>query len=292
MSTTFLQQLIRTLYAEPLVSAAYLGGDLAGAAPDLIERVELHLAAAPAFARGLATWLSPLGEAAFSGPEETAFSGPDTQGWRVVTLDGVEWCFFFYPEERLVPSAGMTPLFDRRSTLPTAPPAPALDLGLMAGRFWSDLYRAARALCQGQTLTAHGHLEEGRRALVDLYRLAIAPGAPGRGWAGADLLAGVNQGLVPMREWLVAPLDLRAQVRSAHRLGAAYESLMLPLCQRLGVPYPMAMRNLAFKRLEQARSGAKPESEGTGEAATAPVPPQEAPAPIGRMRVAKGRIKR
>jgi hypothetical protein len=295
MSTEFLQGLIRRLYGEDAVQAAYLGGDLVSGAA--VERIDLFLAAAPAFRTGLAAWLAPLGEQPYSGSE------PD--GWRVVTPDGVEWRFHF-----AVPAdtAGLQPLFDRRKAVGTTageavgttaeesvePPAggaaepPAeegVDLTAMAGRFWADLYRAARALAKGAVFTAHGDLERCRRALVDLYRLALAPRQAGRGWEELDGIAGVE----PLKEWLVAPLEVRAQWRSAHRLAAAYESLMLPLCQRLGLAYPMAMRNLAFQRLDQARPDRGAEGAAPAEAA----PPAPAPAaPAGKMRIARGQIRR
>lgn len=257
MSTEFLQGLIRRLHTVPEVSAAYLGGDLAQPGPEGVERIEFFLVASPAFRQGMPAWLAPLGETAFSGPE-------GEEGWRLVTPEGVEWLIRF-----ALPAStdGLQALFDRRVPAEgEASPAETLDLALMAGRFWADLHRAARALGQGQPLTAHGRLEGCRRALVDLYRLALAPREQGQGWEGADRVAALH----PVREWLVAPLDSRAQWRSAHRLASAYESLMLPLCQRLGVPYPMAMRNLAFERLDKARPDPSVES----------APPRTEPLPL------------
>jgi hypothetical protein len=280
MSTAFLQGLVRRLYAEESISAAYLGSDLAQPSPEAIEQIDLYLAAAPGFREAMAAWLAPVGE--------VAYSGPDGEGWRVVTPDGVEWRFHFALPP---PSAGLQPLFDRRAPAEAgAGPSPAIDLAQMAGRFWADLYRAARALGKEQPFTAHGHLEECRRALLNLYRLALAPGEEGQGWEGLESLPGVAPALEQVREWLVAPLDLRVQWRAAHRLAAAYESLMLPLCQRLGVAYPMKMRNLAFGRLDQARPGRGPEGEAPRPAEPASEP--SAPAPAGRLRVAKGRIRR
>lgn len=273
----FLQNLIRLLYATPAVSAAWIGGDLARPGAALIERIDLYLVAAPGFSEGIRPWLAAAGP--------VAYSGPDEEGWRVVTPDGVEWLIHLRPPDR---TGGLQPLFDRREAAepPGEAGVPGIDLTAMAGRFWSDLLRAARALGAGEPFTAHGHLEECRRALVALYRLALAPGERGHGWQGADAVAGLE----PVREWLVAPLDLRAQWRSAHHLAAAYESLMLPLCQRLGLDYPMAMRNLAFQRLDQARPDrAREVAPPAGRAAEGSAP---AGPPQGRLRVAKGRIRR
>ncbi|MFZ5814518.1 MAG: hypothetical protein ACOY93_04370 [Bacillota bacterium] len=279
MSAAFLQQLLRLLHADPAVRAAYLGGDMARPAPEQIERVDLHLAAEPPFREALGERLAAAGE--------TAYSGAEGDGWRAVTPDGVEWRFYLYAPAEPFP-AGLQPLFDRREgSAGGAGPAPggsALDLTGMAGRFWADLYRAARELGQGRCLAAHGYLEACRQALVDLYRLAAAPAELGRGWEGADQIAA----LAPVREWLVAPLELRAQWRCAHRLAAGYESLMLPLCQRLGLSYPMAMRNLAFGRLDQVR----PDRAEAGGRPEPPPPEPVRPEPSGRMRLAKGRIPR
>lgn len=278
MSAEFLQGLIRRLYSEPRITAAYLGGDLANAATGLDE-IDLYLLADPSFRAALATWLEPLGHLAYSGAEPN--------GWRTVTPDGVEWRFRF----RLPAStAGLERLFDRRgqAQVPAVEAEPAIDLPAMAGRFWSDLHRAARAIGKGHPLTAHGRLEECRRAMLNLYRLALAPRTAGEGWEGAEALPGVVTALAPVQEWLVAPLDLRQQWRSAHRLASTYESLMLPLCDRLGVPYPMAMRKLAFDRLEQSR----PDRGAEAAPPQPPEPPTPAPAPSGRMRVAKGSIRR
>ncbi|MFZ5824040.1 MAG: hypothetical protein ACOY94_06915 [Bacillota bacterium] len=284
MSTSgseFLQNLIRLLYATPEVSAAWVDGDLTRPGATAIERIDLYLAVAPGFPARIGPWLAAAGT--------VAYSGPDDEGWRLVTLDGVEWLIHLRPPAR---TDRLQPVFDRREAAesPTAESSetPGIDLTAMAGRFWSDLLRAARALGQGEVYTTHGHLELCRRALIDLYRLALAPGERGRGWEGAGAIAALE----PVREWLVAPLDLRAQWRSAHRLAAAYESLMLPLCQRLGLAYPMAIRNLAFGRLDQvrpdrAREVAPPKERAEG----APVPAPAGP-PQGRLRVAKGRIRR
>lgn len=283
MSTEFLQGLIRQLYSEPQVRAAYLGGDLARPAPESIDLIDLFLAAEPPFQSGLATWLAPLGEVAHSGPEP--------YGWRLVTLDGVEWRFHFSPPAS---TGGLQLLFDRwEEGGGVAAPARAIDLSQMAGRFWADLHRAAGALGKGQPFTAHGCLEECRRALLDLYRLALAPEDGGEGWEGIERLAGVAPALAQVREWLVAPLELRAQWRDAHRLAAAYESLMLPLCQRLGVSYPMAMRNLAFRRLDQVRPDrSKERPADTASARPAEAAPEPAAPASGRLRVTRGRILR
>lgn len=310
MSTAFMQQLIRTLYADDRVLAAYLGGDLTGPSPDQLERIDLHLSVEPGFRDGLADWLAPLGE--------TAYSGPDKDGWRVITMDGVEWVLHLASPHGAPPSGDLQPLFDREPDPPDDrhhdKAESGLDLVAVAGAFWSDLYRAAGALGRRHSLTAHGWLEECRRGLIDLYRLALSPGHSGRGWEGADAVPGLLDALGPGKEWLVAPLDSVAQWRSAHRLAVAYESLMLPLCQRLSLPYPMAMRNLAFRRLELARPDqrrsdavqpepSRPDQGDHDSGQLNQVSPNQAPSPgadrqslaphrPGRMRLTRGRIQR
>lgn len=65
--------------------------------------------------------------------------------------------------------------------------------------------------------------------------------------------------LAGMQTWLVVPLQTKELWRSAHKLAAAYESLMLPLMERLNLPYPWTMRNLAFAHLDAVRpDGRKP----------------------------------
>lgn len=122
-----------------------------------------------------------------------------------------------------------------------------------AARFWTDLHLAVEAIGLAQPLTAHGRLERCRAALIDLYRLALSPGAPGAGYEGAEALPGAGKVLEGLLEWLVAPLDPKAQWRCAHRLATTFEKLMLPLAERLQLDYPWPSRNLAFKRLDETR---------------------------------------
>jgi hypothetical protein len=123
-----------------------------------------------------------------------------------------------------------------------------------AAQFWTDLHQAVDAIGHEHPLTAHGRLERCRIALIDLYRLALSPGAPGGTYEGADSLPGGNKALDSLLDWLVAPLDLKAQWRCAHRLATTFEKLMLPLAERLGLAYPWTIRNLAFQRLDETRS--------------------------------------
>lgn len=138
-----------------------------------------------------------------------------------------------------------------------------------AAQFWTDLHQATEAIGQAQPLTAHGRLERCRAALIDLYRLALSPGAPGAGYEGAESLPGASKVFEGMLEWLVAPLDSKAQWRCAHRLATTFEKLMLPLAERLQLAYPWPIRNLTFKRLDETR----PDRPATA-AAEAPAVPR------------------
>ncbi len=252
----YLKGILRALGEESAVRALYYQAD----GGDLSERVDLYLVAPPSYLDSLAELLALLGDHAFSGNVADGV-------WRLVLPDGLEIQFHLVDA---LPAPGLTRVFDRTGGGVALKPSPELDLMLMAGRFWSDLHRAAGALGRGQALSAHAELERCRQGLVELYRLA-----------------GVLERVQP---WLVAPLEVEQQWRNGHRLATTYESLMLPLCQRLGVEYPMAMRNLAFRRLEAVRPDRGPE-------AVVPPMPEEARAPVepqrrSGMRVARGRIRR
>lgn len=127
-----------------------------------------------------------------------------------------------------------------------------LEITTAVNGFWSALYRAAGAIRRQQPLDAHGELERCREALINLYRLALAPDHGQVGWEGADTLPGA-QALKSLHEWLVCPLQTRLQWHCACKLAATYESMVLPLMERMEEPYPWTMRNRAFEQLEQAR---------------------------------------
>jgi hypothetical protein len=149
--------------------------------------------------------------------------------------------------------------------------------------FWSALHRAAVAIGGQHPLEAHGELERCREALINLYRLALAPGNGQVGWEGADALPGA-QALKSLHEWLVCPLQTRLQWHCACKLAAAYESMVLPLMERMGEPYPWAMRNRTFERLEQVRP-----DRGAQAIPALPIAKEEPPEPTGPVRI---RIKR
>lgn len=272
-SADYLQQLIRLIGATDAVKAAWVGPDTT--APEPAERIAITLVVQADAFTALAQQFAGLGD--------VAFSGPAADGWRIVTADGLEFAITVASEPGHLSVSGLTPLFNHAGEAETA--GPPLDLVEMAGRFWSDLHRAAIALERGWLLSAHGELERCRQGLLDLYRLALAPGEPGRGWSGAEAVPGLADRLAAHADWLVAPLERRGLQRSAHRLASTYESLMLPLCSQLGLTYPMAMRNLAFRRLNAIRPDPAPGE--VVERPTAPAP-QEGPR---RLKV-KGKIRR
>jgi hypothetical protein len=227
--SAYLQGLIRYVAATPAVTAA------AVVTHEPHAELDLYLTAPDGLPTPLPEWLAPLGETAFLGADE------------IITGDGLTirvWVNHPAP-------AGAQVLFGAPAFGAVAAAMP--DLAAAAARFWRGLYHACGALGQEQPLTAHGRLEACRTQLLDLYRLALAPGRSGNGWAAMEALPGAAKVLEGLTEWLVAPLELRAQWRCAFRLAEAYEQLMLPLAERLHLAYPWAMRNLAFRRLDEIR---------------------------------------
>lgn len=277
----FLEALIRQTAGEPAIMAAFVGGPLAEDQPDPYAELDLYLVAPDGFRAALPGWARRLGELAH------VDLTPD--GCRLVTADGLPVNMICAPRLESVRADRLKPIFNRSGEVPAPPElrSPG-DLTQEAARFWDDLYRAGAALGRGQVFTAHGRLERCRERLANLYRLALTPGRPEAGWEGLDSLPGASA-LDGLKAWLVAPLDLRAQHRCATRLAAAFESLMLPLTQKLNLSYPWAMRKLAFQRLEAVHPDRAPDVA---------VPPQPEPAPepvpaqgAARLRV-KGRIRR
>jgi hypothetical protein len=249
----YLQRLIRHLAGQPVVTALYAGGALAGGGGDPFAELELYAVAPGGLGLSLTEFVASAGE--------TAYAGECGETCRAVTPDGLAITLSVVPSGAGIEATGLQTLLDRTPDGP-APVGPAVsrplpDLAAAAAAFWHDLWVATAAVGQGQPLTAHGRLEACRTSLVDLYRLALAPGRPGAGYEGAEALPGAVA-LDQLREWLVTPLDLREQWRCATRLASAYESLMLPLVERLGLTYPWAMRNLAFARLDQVRPDRSP----------------------------------
>ncbi len=276
----YLERLVRRMAGEAEVRAAYAGGPLAGGRADPYAELDLLLVASAAFRERLLGWMEPVGE--------TAFLGAIPGGCRAITTDGLVINLKVAERREEADPGGMNVLFEREgatrageaagpggaaagpeAVAPTAADPGALDRE--AASFWADLYRAAGAIGRGRVLSAHGLLEPCRARLLDLYRLALAPDRPGRGFADAEDVPGADRALERVLPWLVCPLEARAQWRCAHRLATTYESLMLPLCERLGLSYPYPMRNLAFQRLdaiktrwEAARAPIEQEAEQEG----------------------------
>jgi hypothetical protein len=270
----YLQRLIRHLAGTPAVTAAFAGGGLAAGGGDPFAELELYAVAPGGLGQDLPAFLAPVGETAY-------LSARGPSACRIVTNDGLAITLTAAPTAAaLTGLTGTQALFDRTGSGGATPAGPATaplpDLAAAAATFWHDLWSAAAAIGQGRPLTAHGRLESCRTALVDLYRLALAPGRPGAGYEAAEALPGAAA-LEKLFEWLVSPLDLREQWRCATRLAAAYESLVLPLLERLGLTYPWAMRNLAFARLDQVRpdrpaAGSTAANSANGSPDTEPVP--------------------
>jgi len=250
----YLQKLIRHALSTPGVTGVYVGGALAAGGQDPFADLDLYLTIPDGL--DLLPWLEALGE--------TAYAGPTAVGARAVTPDGLTVNVLL----NQAPSPGAQTVMERE-----APPAAPTVPGLEPGAFWNGIYQAAAALGRQQPFAAHGRLEECRVALLALYRMALAPGSPGPGWEGLPE-SGALDGL---KDWLVVPLDLRAQWRCAHRLATTYESLVLPLTERLDLRYPWAMRKLAFERLDQIRPD-RPTAEVAIPKAEEPAPPRTGPA--------------
>lgn len=239
---SYVQDLMRLIAALPEVSAAY--------ARQTGTELELYVVAPGGLEQEMEPFLATLGE--------TAYLEVSAPLWRIVTAEGVG----ITVHVGAAAPAGLQPLFERTVGKAEAVPgskvgtAPETDLSRTAARFWHDLWHAA-AVLRDEPFTAHGRLERCREALVALYRLALAPGAPtvpwNSAWEGAEALPGAARVLDNLKDWLVSPLEYRAQWRCATRLAQTYESLMLPLAERLRFDYPWAMRNLAFQRLDALR---------------------------------------
>lgn len=152
---------------------------------------------------------------------------------------------------------------------PASAPAPLpVAPEQQAARFWFSLIRLEPHLQAGRPFSAHGCLESARISLLDLYRTALASGSPGAGWAGLEQLPGAGA-LAPLGEWLVCPLEMQAQWRCGVRLAQTYERLTLGMFERLELPYPWRLRNLAFAGLDRAR----PSARGAGVPDQVPVEP-------------------
>jgi hypothetical protein len=236
--------LLRTLIAEaqqdPAVAGLWVGGSALSAPDEPFLTLELiYAASALPLVEGEGIALSRLVDGAL----------------QVVTADGLDFTI-----RLLAPGEVPAPAFRQVKRPPAGPsgevgaPAPDLAAYLAAlnGAFWGDLYRATAAIGQGEAFTAHGYLERCRGALLALYRLAA--GDLGAGWFRAEgaLDAKLQQELA---EWLVVGLNQEAQWRNAYRLAQRFESLMLPLAERVGLTYPWSMRTLAFDRIGKAKPG-------------------------------------
>jgi hypothetical protein len=226
--SAYLQGLIRHCAATPAVTAA------AVVTHEPRPELELYLTAPDGLPAPLPEWLAPLGEPAFLGLDE------------IITGDGLSIRVWV---NRPAPVGAQVlfgaPAFGGEPVLP--------DLAEAAARFWRELYHACGAIGREQPLTAHGRLEACRTLLLDLYRLALAPGRSGSGWEAMEVLPGAAKVLEGLTDWLVVPLELRAQWRCVFRLAEAFEQLMLPLAERLHLAYPWPMRNLTFRRLDEIR---------------------------------------
>lgn len=262
MSPSFLQQLLGRLRQEPRALAVYVDSRLTAPGIGEVDEVALHLAVEGSFAQEVGAWAAAL--------PDLVYSGAEPHGWTLITADGVEWRLCLHGPGAEFGGGGTQPVFDRRTGRPAAAPtaesrqAAAVrsgppDLAAVAGAFWRDLYRAGRAIRAERPLTAHHWLFACGGHLIDLYRLALEPDSGERGWIDADTVPGLLSSVEPVREFLSAPLEGRAQRRAAHRLAEAFEGLVLPLFRRIGLDYPMALRTLAFASLEadRAAGGAK-----------------------------------
>jgi len=250
MNDPYVQSLLRHVARTPAVLGVY-------ARPPLWTDAALVLVIADGFPGGVATWLAETGEAALVDPGES--------GCRVITLTGTVIDVAVVFATQPLPSGALQEIFRRDIAGPPVADGPqgagdSRDLGADAGRFWGHMYTAAMALGRGWPFTAHGELEFCRVHLVDLYRLALAPGDAEVGWVGIEGLQGASA-LEGAQSWLVAPLQTVEQWRSATRLAAAYESLMLPLAERMGLAYPWPMRNLAFAKLDAVRPDGRKREE-------------------------------
>jgi hypothetical protein len=247
-----LRSLIAKAQQEPAVDSLWVGGSALLTPDEPFLTLEL-LFAAPA----LPAWLTE-GEVALARPVDGTL--------QVVTADGLDFTMrLLAPGEvpppdryRLVvtPKGGASPVAAAPS--PVGGTSLAEQIVALAADFWGDLYRAGAAIGQARPFTTHAHLERCRGGLLAVYRLAA--GDASMGWIGMEArLDGQRQH--ELAEWLVAPLNQEAQWRNAYRLAQRFEPLLMPLMERLGLPYPLEMRTLAFDRLTKVKPGAGGEGE-------------------------------
>lgn len=268
-STAYIVRLVQRASQTLEISAAYVLGGHGESPFEPGAEVGLWFIVPPGWAEGLEEWLRPLGEVCWWGREgERAM---------IIPPDGSVLTLTLAAEASSVPP-GAQAVFERGR--PAAPPAPQEDPGRAlqreAGQFWAWLTLALGAIGRQEVFAAHGRLERCRALLACLYRRALGRGYAGGAYDGLD-----GEELAGLSDWLVAPLDYRAQWRCAARLAATYESLFLPLAERLSLEYPWAVRNLAFARLDEVRPDRGPSGE-----APLPKPPAAEPAarPAGPAR--------
>lgn len=279
--SAYLQALLRHTAADARITAAYVGGPLVMERPDRFPELDLYLIAPAGFAAELPAWLAPLGDA--------AHLDVTPGGCSLVTTDGLAVAVHVIPGTAALPKQGVKPVFDRGAE----PGEAVAGLSLEPARFWHHLYLLGAAIGRGQPFTAHGELEACRLELLNLYRLALTPGAAGSGWTRIEDLPGAGRIIEGMTEWLVSPLEIWALWRCAHKLSTTYESLVLPLAERLGLDYPWAMRNLAFERLAREKPDRVAQAEEIARAsARVQAAPEPTSAPSQPAGPAKFRIKR
>lgn len=194
--------------------------------------------------------------------EGIALYRPVDGGIQVVTEDGLDFTIRLLGRGEELSAAAFRVVKRPSGGAVGSPAAPGADAGAatltdhlaaMGAAFWGDLYRGLAAIGQGEAFTAHGYLERCRSALLALYRLA--GGDLGTGWFAAEARLGA-QLQQELGEWLVVGLQAEPQWRNAYRLAQRFESLMLPLAERLKLEYPWKMRTLVFDRVGKAKPGA------------------------------------
>lgn len=285
MDLHFLQRLITLAAATPGVEAAYLVGAAAAGHKERYPERHLYLVIPSPLPGVLSGWATQAGESV-----GCLDAGQEV---RLVTPQGLLIFLHSVQSRAQLPQSGLQPLFSRGEEQPPESGARSgPDLTQTVTGFWMDLFQAAGAIGRSESLAAHGHLERCRVGLIDLYRLALDPAQVGSGWEGGDRLPDrrLTEGL---RLWLVAPLELWAQWRCAHRLAAAYESLIMPLVERTGLEYPWSLRRLLFERLEEIRPQERAADHPGGGGVTAPAdrPPEDPPASGTGATPARYRIK-
>jgi predicted nucleotidyltransferase len=179
----------------------------------------------------------------------------DPTNLQVILADGGHMELIWARAGNLVVDGPYRALLDKAGVLEQAigrPPAQASaeDVRRLIQSFWHDVGHVITAIGRGQTLWAHGQLEELRRVCLNLARLQA--GGPLEGvetyWKVEDAVAARH--LDALRATIVPP-DAGPMHDAALRLVRLYRELATDLAASYGIPYPAELDRLLSGQLER-----------------------------------------